>query len=224
MNDAASTLPYAGVIFDMDGVLCDSEPFICEAGCRMFQQVHGKTVAPEDFEPFVGMGEDRYLGGVAEKHGVTLTMPQDKVETYRIYLKIIIGRLRPLAGVHDFVAQVRQAGCKTAVASSADLMKVQGNLKEIDLPPEKFDAVITGDDVEHKKPAPDIFLLAAERMGVAPEKCLVVEDAPSGIAAGVAAGCKTLGILSSFDAATLQGQGADWVADDLASVPGEVFA
>jgi len=73
----------AGIIFDMDGVLCDSEPFICEAACRMFEELHHVKVQPDDFRPFVGTGEDRYLGGVAEKHGVKLVMPRDKTRTMR---------------------------------------------------------------------------------------------------------------------------------------------
>ena len=83
-----------GIIFDMDGVLCDSEPFIAEAAAKMFAERHGTAVTPEDFHPFVGTGEDRFLGGVAEKYGVKLDMPADKDRTYAIYLDIIRGRLR----------------------------------------------------------------------------------------------------------------------------------
>ena len=63
-------------IFDMDGVLCDSESVIAVAACRLFQD-RGVTVTPKDFEPFIGTGEERYLLGVAEKFGVVLTMPDD---------------------------------------------------------------------------------------------------------------------------------------------------
>src|SRR5215212_7460928 len=96
--------PIRGVIFDMDGVLCDSEPFICEAAMRMFEKEYGVIVRREDFAPFVGAGEDRFIGGVAEKYEVQFTMPRDKNETYKIYLEIIQGNLHPLRGAIDFVA------------------------------------------------------------------------------------------------------------------------
>lgn len=204
-----------GVIFDMDGVLCDSEPFICEAACRMFAERHGRAVAPEDFRPFVGTGEDRFLGGVAEKHGVTLDLPADKQFTYAVYLEIIRGRLRPLNGVGDFLAACRRRGWPLAVASSADAVKVEGNLREIGFPAATFDACINGLMVSNKKPAPDLFLLAAGRLGVPPAHCLVVEDAPNGIRAAVAAGCPALGITSTFPAPELRAAGAQWTAADL---------
>src|SRR5579863_6905537 len=87
-----------GIIFDMDGVLTDSEPFIIEAATRMFAERHHLVVHHDDFLPFTGAGEDRFLGGVADKYGVKLAMPQDKQRTYAIYLDIIRGRLHPLAG------------------------------------------------------------------------------------------------------------------------------
>ena len=87
----------AGVIFDMDGVLVESEPFIADASVRMFAE-KGVAVRPEDFRPFIGMGEDRFLGGVAEARGVVLEMPRDKVRTYEIYLELIKGASSPFPG------------------------------------------------------------------------------------------------------------------------------
>lgn len=210
-----------GVIFDMDGVLVDSEPFICKAACMMFAE-RGLAVQPEDFEPFVGMGENRYIGGVAEKYGHEVDIHEVKKRTYDIYLEIIKGALAPLPGVFDFIGQCRGKGLKLAVASSADLRKVEGNLAEIGLPLDSFDAVVTGEDVEHKKPAPDIFLHAAERIGLDATDCLVVEDAVSGVQAAKAAGACCLGITSSFTEGQLAG--ADFFARDLASVENDFFS
>ncbi|HYE04167.1 MAG TPA: HAD-IA family hydrolase [Planctomycetota bacterium] len=213
-----------GVIFDMDGVLCDSEHLICEAARMMFRTVHGVDVGADEFTPFVGTGEDRYLGGVAERRGVRLDMPADKQRTYAIYLELIKGRLRPLPGVMDFTAACRARGLKLAVGSSADRIKVVGNLAEIGLPTERFDAIATGSDVARKKPFPDLFLRAAELIGVPAADCLVIEDAVSGVRAGKAAGAKVLGLTTSFPADALRAVGADWIAPDLSAVPGDIMA
>ena len=207
----------------MDGVLCDSEPFICEAACRMFAESHGVTVSPEDFEPFVGAGEDRYLGGVAQQHHVTLHMPADKQRTYAIYLDIIRGRLDPLPGVVQFISDCRARGLKLAVATSADRVKMRGNLEQIGVAPEAFDACVTGSDVTHKKPHPEIFLAAAEQLGLAGDACLVVEDAPNGIRAAKAAAACCLGLTTSFAAGLLRSAGADWVAHDLSQPPAAIW-
>ena len=208
-----------GVIFDMDGVLCDSEPFIAEAAGRMFAEHHGLTVKPDDFRPFIGTGEDRFLGGVAEKYGVALDMPADKNLTYAIYLDIIRGRLHPFPGVAEFVTDCRRRGLKLAIATSTDRVKLNGNLREIGLSPDMFHACITGNEVRRKKPAPDIFLAAARKAQVSPTAALVIEDAPNGIQAAQAADMHALGITSSFSAGALRAAGADWTAPDLAHVP-----
>ena len=207
-----------GVIFDMDGVLLDSEPFIISAAVQMFAE-KGLVVKGEDFHPFTGTGEERFLGGVAEKYNFPFDIQADKTRTYDIYLDIIKGQIDPLNGVPEFIKQCKADGRKIAVASSADMRKVKGNLVEIGIPAETFDAVLAGDDVENKKPAPDIFLLAAERIGLDPKDCLVVEDAVSGVAAAVAAGAKCLAITSSFTVEQLKG--ADFFAPDLAHAPVE---
>ena len=208
-----------GIIFDMDGVLCDSEPFICQAARKMFQERHNLTVQVSDFAPFVGTGEDRFLGGPAEKYGCRINLPTDKDRTYEIYLEIIKGKLKPLAGANDFIAECRAKKIKLAVATSADKVKMNGNLAEISLAPELFDALVCGNEVVNKKPHPEIFLLAAKKLNLAPEKCLVIEDAPNGLKAAKAAGMRALGLTTSFKDDVLKSAGADWSAPDLAHLP-----
>lgn len=215
----SQTLPN-GVIFDMDGVLVDSEAFICRAGCMMFAEL-GLTVQPEDFTPFIGTGENRFLGGVAEKYNFPVEIEKIKARTYDIYLDIIKGHLKPLPGVYSFIDRCRSMGKKIAVASSADRRKVIGNLTEIGLRPEMFDAVVVGEDVAHKKPAPDIFLLAAKQLNLPPQECLVVEDAVSGVAAAKAAGSKCLALTTSFSREELKA--ADFFAPHLAEATAEVL-
>ncbi len=213
-----------GVVLDMDGVLCASEPFIGEAAGRMFLERYGVLVRPDEFKPFVGMGENRYLSGVAERHGLRLALESDKARTYAIYLELIKGRLQPLPGAAGFLDACRRRGLKLAVATSADAVKLRGNLDEIRLPPETFDACVNGSEIERKKPHPDLFLAAARKLGLPPANCLVVEDAPSGIEAAGRGGMPALGLTTSFDAEILRRAGARWTAPDLAHAPAELFA
>lgn len=209
-----------GVLFDMDGVLVDSEPFICKAAIMMFSEL-GITVSAEDFKPFVGMGENKYIGGVAERHGIKIDIAQVKARTYKLYEEIVTGNLSPLPGAHEFVSRCRNKGFRLALATSADRIKMEVNLKEIGLSPDTFNTIITGLDVTNKKPFPDIYLKAAENLGLLPMDCLVVEDAVSGIKAGKTAGCRCLAITSSFESAALEE--ADWICESLLDVPEEVL-
>lgn len=185
------------VIFDMDGVLTDSEPLINAAAIAMFKEL-GLTVQPDDFLPFVGTGENRYLGGVAEKYHFQTDIPAAKKRTYEIYLKLVPTQLHAFPGAQDLVKRCRAAGLKIAVASSADLIKIEANLNKIQLPKAMWDAVICAEDVEHKKPAPDIFLAASRKLGMAPAECVVVEDAVNGIEAAKAAGMRCIAVSQSF--------------------------
>ncbi len=209
-----------GIIFDMDGVLVFSEPLTAEASIRMFAE-KGYSVEPHEFRPFIGMGEDRFIGGVAEARGIPLDPVRDKARTYALYLELIKGRLKPLPGVREFVEACRRQGFKLAVASSADAIKVEGNLHEIGLPPETFDVVVNGSEVARKKPNPDIFLEASRRLELEPSACLVVEDAVAGVAAAKVAGMRCLAVTTSFPADKLTQ--ADWITADLAHVPADAL-
>jgi HAD superfamily hydrolase (TIGR01509 family) len=209
-----------GVLFDMDGVLADSEQFICKAAIIMFSEI-GLKVQPEDFKPFVGTGENRYIGGVAEKYNLKVDIEKVKARTYEIYQKIIKGKLKSLPGARDFVDYCRERGFKIAVATSADTVKMEANLREIGIPASTFNATVNGVDVENKKPFPDIYLKSAEKIGLKPEECLVIEDAVSGIKAAKAAGCKCLALTTSFDRSSLHE--ADWICESLEKVPEEAI-
>lgn len=208
------------VIFDMDGVLVDSEKFICEAAIRMFAE-HGVEMQPEDFVPFIGAGEDRYISGPAEKAGFAIDVGRDKARLYEIYAEIVKGRLRPVDGAHEFIGRCRGRGLKVALATSADEVKMLVNLREVGVPPETFDATVNGLDVEKKKPDPEIFLVAARRLGAPAANCLVVEDAVNGVAAAKAAGARCLALLTSFSEEELAG--ADWYAHTLADAPDDAL-
>jgi HAD superfamily hydrolase (TIGR01509 family) len=198
-----SSVPIRAAIFDMDGVLTDSEPLINAAAVAMFHE-KGLSVRPDDFLPFVGTGEDRYIGGVAELHHFLIDLPAAKRRTYEIYLELVPARLKVFPGARELVESCRQAGLHVAVASSADRIKVEANLAKASLPLESWDAVVTGEDVVAKKPAPDIFIKAAEKLGFKACECVVIEDAVNGIQAALAAGMRCVAVAQSFPAQRLR--------------------
>lgn len=212
MNGSSNT---RAVIFDMDGVIVDSEPLINAAAIAMFKE-KGLDVKPDDFLPFVGAGEDRYIGGVAEKYNFQLDISAAKKRTYEIYLDLVPSQLQAFPGAVKFIGKCRKAGLLVAIASSADKIKVQANLQKIGLPVEFWDAVIWGEDVQKKKPAPDIFLLAAKRMNVDPKQCTVVEDAVNGIQAAHAAGMRCVAVGTTFPVDKLRE--ADVVRESIADI------
>jgi len=207
-----------GIIFDMDGVLVDSEPYIIKAVTLALAEF-GLKITAEDFHPFTGTGEKNCIRGMAENHNFSIDLEEATSRTYDIYLELISGNLKPLPGAKEFIDVCKRLRKKIAVATSADIRKAAGNFTELKIPPETFDAIIAGNNVKHTKPAPDIFLLAAEKLALDPKDCLVIEDALSGIQAAKAAGAKCLAITSSFTPQILAG--ADFYAPDLAHVPAE---
>jgi beta-phosphoglucomutase len=203
------------VIFDMDGVLVDSEPLLSAAAIAMFQE-KGLAVQPEDFLPFVGAGEDRYIGGVAEKYHFPLDVAQAKKRTYEIYLDLVPMQLEAFPGVHALVHACRDAGQLVAIASGTDRIKVTSSLQKIGLPEKLWDTVVTGNDITRNKPAPDIFLTTARNLGVTPAACVVIEDSVNGIQAAKAAGMRCVAVAQTFPTGRLQE--ADVVRDRVIDV------
>jgi HAD superfamily hydrolase (TIGR01509 family) len=178
-----------GVVFDCDGTLVDSEPLAGEAWRRTVAP-YGYTVTDEDLAACIGIPYARthaYLAGRVALPDAAALWPDLSRELFAL----IDARLVPFDDAVEALAALRARGVAVAVASSSPRERLDRTLARAGL---EFATTIAGDEVEHGKPAPDMFLLAAERLGVEPARCVVVEDSPPGVAAGVAAGMPTLGV------------------------------
>ena len=204
------------ILFDMDGVLVDTEPVINAAAIQTLKEF-GVHALPDDFLPFVGTGEVNYIGGVAEKYGVAF-QPAMKERLYQIYLEMVEQHLKPQPGVHECLKSLRQASHPMALASSADHIKIDANLRVAQISPTLFDVILGGDDVTHKKPDPEIYLKAAQSLGVSSDHCIVVEDAVNGIQAANAAGMISIGLATTFSRSVLAKENPDYLCDDLEDV------
>ena len=202
------------ILFDMDGVLIDSEAYISAAAIEYFASI-GTHTTPEDFIPFVGAGENRYIGKVAEKYGIQIEIEQAKLDTYDIYERLIMGKEGALPGVVRFLENAHEAGLLMAVATSADKRKMEINLAAMGLDPTWFKVLINGKDVERKKPFPDIYELAAGKLGLSAGQCIVFEDATNGVRAAKAAGSLCGALTTSFTDVQLRAEGADFIISTL---------
>ena len=213
------------IIFDMDGVLVDSEPAITYASIEVLKNL-GITAKPEEFKPFTGMGDDKFIAGVLEAHGGKYD-PKYKEAAYRIYIDTAKDNIKVYGWSKKIITELKSKGYSLAVASASDISKVRCNLECIGIDVSLFDAIVTGSDVKNKKPAPDIFLKAAEKAGFDPRYCIVAEDAVAGIMAAKAAGMYGVAVTTSFPEAELKNAGADVVTNDLNNLPkiaDEIFA
>jgi HAD superfamily hydrolase (TIGR01509 family) len=207
-----------GMIFDVDGVVADTEALNARASVLMFQQLYGVDVQPEDFRPFVGTGDERYVQGVAEKYGVAIDTAA-AVECRRANFFALLENepLPAMPGVIDLVLAARDhPSWRLAIATSGNKDKQFPVITGTGLRLEWFDAVITGDDVTRKKPDPQIYQVTAKRLKVPSAQCLVFEDAPAGVAAAKAAGMACVAVTSSVPASQLTA--ADRVVASLAEV------
>ncbi len=202
------------IIFDMDGVLIDSEDAITRAAMEALRSGWNIPAQYADFKPFTGMGEKVFIGSVSQKYGVPFC-EEMRTQTYRIYCATARERVTVFPWSLEMPQALRDAGYRIAVGSAADDVKVQCNLQCIGVDPAIFSAIVTAEEVERKKPDPAIFLKCAEKCGVDPADCLVFEDAVSGVQAAKAGGMRCIAITTSFDRQTLLDAGADAVVNEL---------
>lgn len=204
----------AGIIFDLDGVIVDSHAAHMQAWKELFQSI-GQEVSDGELS-FVVDGRKRedilrhFLGELSqeqiEEYGAR------KEALFRVYAR----EVKAVPGVLGFLELCQEEGLQVALASSASRARVEYMLKDFGLD-SRFRVVVSGDDVAAGKPDPAIFRLAAEGLGMSPDKLLVCEDAVCGVEAAKAAGMRCLAIATNGRGELLKEAGADRIVPDFRS-------
>jgi len=191
-----------GLIFDVDGVVADSETVNAEVSIRVFYDLFGvKGVRRRDFSKGLGRGSAEYVLAAAEIYGLKLNQEQiARVTAARQDYFITRLHEKPLQafpGVMTlFQTALDHADFSVAIATSSTREKSEAVLKSAVIPYEKV-VYITGSDVTHKKPHPELFNMAVERLLLPANRCVVFEDAPNGVAAAKVAGCRCIAVTNS---------------------------
>jgi beta-phosphoglucomutase len=192
-----------GIIFDMDGVLIDSAEAHFHAWRSLGEEI-GTPHTREFFDSTFGMHNNQifplWLGSdLSQADSRRLA---ERKET--LFLEVVSQHLVALPGARDFVEAAREAGYRRAVGSSGPRRNVETALELLGMR-ELFDHLVTGDDVTEGKPHPDVFLKAAAALGLPSSRAVVIEDAPQGVQAGLAAGCPVVALTTSRPAEDLEG-------------------
>ena len=184
----------AAVIFDFDGIVLDSETPEYESHRRIYARC-GVTLTVDEWCGVIGTWseghDERWFVRLCERSRQAPARDEYFAERRRIFDEIVPAD--PMRGVPELLAALRQASIPAAIASSAPARWVIGAVERLGLRP-LFDAVVTGDEVARRKPAPDVYLEAARRLGADPERSVAIEDSAPGITAARAAGMKAIAI------------------------------
>ncbi len=195
------------LIWDCDGVLVDSEKHSCSAWLPVLAR-RGIDVDLDYIETFIGRSDGAVLEDLKRRTGQTLDVDDLLEERQLEYFRLAEGATDPFPGLPALLAQFRAEDVPMAVASSGRLAKIRYSLAQAGLD-DCFDILCSATEVAQGKPAPDLFLLAAKRLGVAPSECAVIEDSVPGLQGAIAAGMRPLGFTSSHSASVLREAGAE---------------
>jgi len=174
------------VVFDMDGVLVDSKPL----HLAITREVLGPAATEDDAtltREFLGRPAGDMLAVMVRRHGLPGTLSEYQARYDARVMARLAEPRTPRPGTVPLLAELRRRGCRLAVASSSEQQWVDAMLRALGLSA-WFEVAIGGDAAARRKPAPDIYLLAAARLGVSPASCVAVEDSPLGVEAARAAG------------------------------------
>lgn len=196
----------AAVLFDCDGVLADSEGLVNAIVAEDLTARGWRISADQARETFLGMASSAMRPVIEARVG---PLPADWVPALSMRIADEMHRaLQPIPGALAAVAAVRAAGIPLAVASNSARQELLAKLDRIGLAEAFAGRAFSYEDVPRPKPAPDLFLAAARSCGAAAADCVVIEDSLLGARAGIAAGCRVLGLTRETDAAIFQAIGA----------------
>jgi beta-phosphoglucomutase family hydrolase len=195
------TVATEAVLWDLDGVLADTAPFHFQAWRELFS-AEGKEISEAEFLRTFGLRNEAILrdilGELSDER--TKELARLKEELFRSSIR---GAISANPGVLELLERLRKKGKKMAIVSSTPRQNVEMILESLKARP-FFDVVIAEEDVPHGKPDPEGYLIAAERLGVDPERCVVIEDAPGGVEAAKRAGMWCIGLAAGRPPETLR--------------------
>ena len=205
------------VLWDMDGTLIDSAEYHWLTW-RDALAAEGYPLSYEQFTGFFGQRNDAILRRVVGPDVTAADIARIGDAKEAAYRRMVRERgVEPLPGVRHWLERLRDAGWRQAVASSAPPANIEVLIDVLGAR-DCFQACVSAEEVPHGKPAPDVFLRAADKLGVPPSRCIVVEDAPAGVEAGRRGGMRTIGIVAMHE-----GLDADVTTASLADLPPDIF-
>jgi HAD superfamily hydrolase (TIGR01509 family) len=180
------------ILFDLDGLMFDSEPHSLASWAAVLAE-RGVTLDQLTIDSILGRRIDATARTLIDKYHLPDTVPglADAKTEYQI--THLAGKVKPMPGLIELLDEIDRRGLAKAIASSGIRRYVDAVLRVNDLL-DRFSVIITGDQVAHGKPAPDVFLAAARALNVEPQHCLVLEDAPAGVQAAKAAGMTCIAV------------------------------
>ncbi len=207
------------VIFDLDGVLIDSADAHLLSWQELAAEIGGHITQEQFLSTFGRQNRDVIPSLFEIDDAAEVERLGERKEA--LYREFIRGNVPACDHAADLVGECAAAGLNVAVGSSGHPLNIAIALQEMRIA-HCFDTVVTGHDVTRGKPNPEVFLLAAERMSVKPRSCVVIEDAPAGIAAALAGGMLAVGITTGHSAEALAD--AHLVVDSLAKLSPSILA
>jgi HAD superfamily hydrolase (TIGR01509 family) len=180
------------VIFDMDGVIIDSEPVHFKVEQQMFKEL-GISISFEKHAGFVGTSSQNMWEQIVKEYSLEASPGELTSSEYERYIRFLNENpLLPVKGVIELIEDLHSAGLKLMVASSSPLHVINRVLEKFRIG-SFFSGIVSGTELEHSKPHPEIFLKTASLSGSSPNQCLVIEDSENGVIAARAAGMKCIG-------------------------------
>jgi HAD superfamily hydrolase (TIGR01509 family) len=207
------------VVFDLDGLMVDSEPLAREAW-RVLLARHDAELDEETAGAILGLRLEDSAACIKRQFNLPLSLEEIINERRSIFDRLASGSLQPMPGLAGLISAIDRRGLKRAVATSGHRGYASRVLESIGLA-DGFAAIVTGETVRNGKPAPDIYLAAARALGLQPGDCLALEDAPHGIQAAKAAGLLCVAVPNRFTARLDLGA-ADYLLPSLSAVMAEL--
>ncbi len=186
------------VIFDMDGVVSDTQSFHGEIESMLLKE-YGIAMKPEEISAvYAGVPDEKMFAEIFEKHGVTeYSTPDILYKKWELMEKVTKGRLTAIPYAIALIKELKNNRFKLAIASASTKDFIDEVMDALNIR-KYFDTLVSSYEVTHGKPAPDIFLLAAKRLGVRPEEAIVIEDGRSGMIGATAANMKSIGLVADI--------------------------